>query len=222
MSGRDFGFFLVGSLAWGAFHVVWRITDRAYIPVEFIESFRLFGLKPLIESQSEFRTFYISGLKPNLPITRRTPYGTDKFGLPINNESQADRNLMIKGPYYRIFVLGGSTVMGSGSSTTIGAFLEEALNREDAPTFEVITAGNDGFHSGQELARLSLELLHYAPDMVISFDGVNDLFWSSFLDPLPAQRPSKRKVYKTDSRNRRSYKAAVFRVELARFGFLFR
>jgi hypothetical protein len=175
--------FLLEVAAWGAFYIVWRITDRAYIAEEYVDSFELFGAKTIFESQSEFRTFYISGFKPNLAITARTPYGTDKYGLPINKESQAGRDLTVDGPAYRIFVLGGSTVMGSGSSTTLGAFLEDALNRQSEKLYEVITAGFDGSHSGQALARLSLELLYFAPDMIITYDGVNDLFWSSFLDP---------------------------------------
>ncbi|MBT3171699.1 MAG: hypothetical protein HN333_09760, partial [Rhodospirillaceae bacterium] len=91
-----------------------------------------------------------------------------------------NRDLNLPSNAYRIFIYGNSTVMGNGSGRSLSAYLEAALNLDRSSEYEVVTAGGDGFNSGQELARLSLETLHYHPDMIITFDGVADAFWSSF------------------------------------------
>ena len=176
-------FFLLETAAWGTFKLVSKFTGRAYIASEYVESFQLFGQKNIFEVDDEYRQFYLKGFKPNLVIEKGSGYATDKFGLPINGTLEEHPDLSVKGTKYRIFVLGGSTVMGHGSTSTLGAYLEGALNQSDIKRFEVITAGHDGTHSGHELARLSFELLHFHPDMIITFDGVNDVFWSTFLDP---------------------------------------
>ena len=173
--------FVLEIAAWGTFHIVWRVTDRAYISEEYVESLNLFGSKTVFIFQEEYRAYYINGLKPNIKITSRTSWGTDVLGLPVNQASQVGRDLTVDGNTFRIFVFGGSTVMGTGSSTTLGAFLEDALNKEGGQSFEVITAGIDGSHSGQALTRLATETLHLWPDMVITFDGVNDQFWTSYI-----------------------------------------
>lgn len=126
------------------------------------------------------------GLRPNTEISRLTPFGTDRHGLLINNQDQAGRDLSIPSDAHRIFVFGNSTILSTGSERSLAAYLETALNAEGGEKFEVVTAGADGFNSGQELARLALETLHFHPDMIITFDGVADAFWSSFADnPAP-------------------------------------
>ncbi len=173
--------FVLEIAAWGIFHIVWRATDRAYISENYVESLQLFSSKTIFVSQSEYRAYYISSLKPNIDITSRTSWGTDGLGLPVNHTSQMGRDLKVDGTPFRIFVFGGSTVMGTGSSTTLGAFLENALNKDGGQHFEVVTAGIAGSHSGQALTRLATETLHLWPDMVITFDGVNDQFWTSYI-----------------------------------------
>lgn len=72
----------------------------------------------------------------------------------------------------RIIVVGGSAAMGTGIATneTFEAVME-GLN----PHYEVINAGVVGFLSGQELAYTVTELVDYHPQIIIAFDGWNDL-----------------------------------------------
>jgi lysophospholipase L1-like esterase len=72
----------------------------------------------------------------------------------------------------RIIVVGGSAAMGTGIATneTFEAMME-GLN----PHYEVINAGVVGFLSGQELAYTVTELVDYHPQIIIAFDGWNDL-----------------------------------------------
>ena len=76
----------------------------------------------------------------------------------------------------RIIVVGGSCAFGhslKNDNETIAALLEKQNN-----SYEVINAAVNGFHSGEELAYIVTELVDYHPDVIIAFDGWNDLFFS--------------------------------------------
>jgi hypothetical protein len=80
----------------------------------------------------------------------------------------------------RIFIFGGSTVLGSGSSGgkyTISAYLENLINGNNVfenKRVRVINAGVGGFFSFQEVVRFLDVALKYQPDMAIFFNGFND------------------------------------------------
>ena len=48
--------------------------------------------------------------------------------------------------------------------------------------YEVINAGVGGFYSGQELTYIVTELVDYHPNIIIAFDGWNDLFWDWYVE----------------------------------------
>ena len=79
---------------------------------------------------------------------------------------------------FRIFVVGGSTVYGSGSTsdnTTIPAFLQsnfEQLNLD--VKVEVINAGISGAFSADEVKRVREHILQFDPDLILVYGGVND------------------------------------------------
>ena len=62
----------------------------------------------------------------------------------------------------------GTGVKGDGE--TLQAVLEQ-LN----DSYEVINAGVPGFLSGQELTYVVTELADYEPDIIIAYNGFNDL-----------------------------------------------
>ncbi|OGP06181.1 MAG: hypothetical protein A2Z91_06350 [Deltaproteobacteria bacterium GWA2_38_16] len=79
---------------------------------------------------------------------------------------------------YRIFVLGGSTVMGVGASdmrSTIPAYLETELKKKNTKNIRVINAGVGGFKAVQEYMYFIRKLIDYEPDLIITFDGSNDV-----------------------------------------------
>lgn len=81
---------------------------------------------------------------------------------------------------YRIFVVGGSTTFGGGSTsdnTTISGFLQEKfddvnLNKQ----IEVINAGIPQADSVREVYYIKNKLLEFDPDLFIVYDGWNDSF----------------------------------------------
>lgn len=89
------------------------------------------------------------------------------------------------------FIVGGSAVFGhyaSSDSTTITGFLNTLQDE-----YFFINAGVPSWNSLQELYRLAFQILDYDPDLVIAYDGGNDialtyLFWQEGLD-FPAGTP---------------------------------
>ncbi len=81
---------------------------------------------------------------------------------------------------FRIIAVGGSTTFDgntSGDSSAWPARLEQILDSVGAPMrFEVLNAGVPGFQVLDDLVRLQTELYAYEPDLIILFQGHNDLF----------------------------------------------
>ncbi len=81
---------------------------------------------------------------------------------------------------YRIFMLGGSTMIGSGASsdeTTKPGILQKIFEADKSTMKEiqVINAAFFGANSNTELELITQKIIHYQPDLVIVFDGLNDL-----------------------------------------------
>lgn len=86
----------------------------------------------------------------------------------------------------RIFVLGGSTVFqGAPLAKTIPGQLESELLRRGFSGAKVYNFGIVSAVSGQELALLTHLLVDYAPDVVISYGGGNDMHSPNQFDPRP-------------------------------------
>jgi len=97
----------------------------------------------------------------------------DQAAVPLQKSSDA----------YRIIVLGGSTVMGEGSgvpSQNIVGMLQagvraRGLSGPGGKRIELINAGVDGYNSAQEYLYFVASLLRFKPDLVIVYDGWNDI-----------------------------------------------
>jgi len=80
---------------------------------------------------------------------------------------------------YRIFMVGGSTMFGSGESsdeTTIPGILQKIFDSNSSvQKIEVINAGMSGGNSNTELLLIYEKLISFSPDLVIVYDGWNDL-----------------------------------------------
>jgi lysophospholipase L1-like esterase len=80
---------------------------------------------------------------------------------------------------YRIFMLGGSTMFGHGATsdnTTIPGYLQNLFkNYNNDFTVEIINSGIQGADSFNELNLIETKLIDYSPDMLIIYDGWNDL-----------------------------------------------
>jgi len=82
---------------------------------------------------------------------------------------------------YRIFVLGGSTVLSpyvgynKSSVKVLGDMLNDHYKNQK---IEVINAGNDWYTSEHSLIQYLFKIKDYQPDMIIIWQGVNDVYRS--------------------------------------------
>ena len=108
--------------------------------------------------------------------------GTDRYGFNLDGKRVLDKSLSKKNSCsYRIFLLGGSTVLGKNLENLndpLSARLENALQNEFKNfqiSFEVINTGATSFFSNQELALFQNRILYsLKPDHVIVLNGTND------------------------------------------------
>jgi lysophospholipase L1-like esterase len=79
---------------------------------------------------------------------------------------------------FRILMLGGSATYGVrilNDSQTIPAQLEEKLRQRGYTQVQVINGGVFGYSTAESLIELQFRGLELSPDMVIMYEGVNDL-----------------------------------------------
>ncbi len=85
----------------------------------------------------------------------------------------------------RIFITGGSTAWGSGTSSqknTISYLLEQMLNgtvsRATGYQYEVINAAFPAWSTTQEKLLIQQRLVDFHPDLIIMLSGNNDVHWA--------------------------------------------
>jgi len=80
---------------------------------------------------------------------------------------------------YRVFMVGGSTMFGAGATsdeTTIPGILQKIFDSDNSiQKIEVINAGVSGGNSNTELKFIMEKLVRFSPDLIIIYDGWNDL-----------------------------------------------
>lgn len=95
--------------------------------------------------------------------------------LPENDKSPGE---------YRIFVLGGSTVMAG--TPPIPELLEDIFHLNGHKNVRVFNFGCMSSGSGQSLARILYEVYDLQPDLIIMYEGGNDIMDRYFFgDPRP-------------------------------------
>lgn len=120
-------------------------------------------------------------LNPNIR-TNHAKYFGDQPGHYVNPLGFRGKDFTAKKApgTFRIVCLGGSTTFGlyeTDETKTYPAQLEAELNRRySAPTFEVINAGTPGWSSAEDLINLAFRVLELEPDLIITYEGVNDVF----------------------------------------------
>jgi len=101
-----------------------------------------------------------------------------KFTMNINSDGFRGNEIDLNTDNYRIFLTGGSTAFGFGSTsdkTTISGFLQEYFDNEFGHlNVEIINAGINGADSYREILLIKEKLIEYHPDLIISYTGVND------------------------------------------------
>lgn len=123
---------------------------------------------------------------PTLEIFPNQHYNT----ININEYGFRGKSISIEKPVdvFRIFIVGGSTVFGVGSSSdnsTISGYLQELYDDSNTDfKVEVINAGIPNAYSSDELYIINNKLLKFNPDLIIVYDGWNDIYRNVELSKL--------------------------------------
>lgn len=118
--------------------------------------------------------FSSAGMEPN----------QDFETININSYGFRGKEISVDKPQnvYRIFTIGGSTMLGTGSTsdvTTITGFLQSKFDNTDLNLeVEVINAGVSGAWSQTETNYIKTKLIDFGPDLFIIYDGWNDASYS--------------------------------------------
>ncbi len=130
------------------------------------------------------------------------PVGFEGEPLHSRQEFRRASELRNTDKTFRIFLLGGSTVYGTGTTKgsvypyhpilhddeTIDFYLERMLNEAFRDKYhlpiEVVNAGVIGYQTFQNLVYINSIILNYNPDAIVTLDGQNDFFG---LDPNAKQ-----------------------------------
>ena len=129
------------------------------------------GMKRQLCVESYQLQIFNEGIDPN----------QDLETININSHGFRGQEVSLQKPEntFRIFGVGGSTMMGSGSLsdvTTITGYLQNEFNNLNLQyNVEVINAGISGAWSQTEINLIKTKLLKFNPDLFIIYDGWNDL-----------------------------------------------
>lgn len=86
---------------------------------------------------------------------------------------------------YRVFVVGGSTV-ATGQKESIPSYLQKKFNTSMPKRgVRVYNLGVISQKSSQEIVRLITDQVQFHPDLVVFYDGGNDIMDPYFADPRP-------------------------------------
>jgi hypothetical protein len=90
-----------------------------------------------------------------------------------------------KGEEYRVFMLGGSTVYNGGSGTSLPEQLESMVHENGSGQTVVYNWGVVSASSAMEISTILHRVVNYQPDLVILYDGGNDVLHPYLYDPRP-------------------------------------
>jgi len=153
-----------------------RIYEYITIPCGIFENDAFSNLKYFeIKNICYDTNTLVHGKAPLFPIVPNQY----KFTMNINSDGfRGDEINTNKNDNYRIFITGGSTAFGFGSTsdeTTIAGFLQESFDNEFKNlNVEIINAGVNGADSYREILLIKENLVEYEPDLIISYTGTND------------------------------------------------
>ena len=151
---------------------VWWVTQ---IHCEF-EQNEIFQNLEEVEKRQLCSDFYNIKTSGNELIPNQS---TDSITINDLGFRGAEFSVIKPADTYRIFMLGGSTMFGAGvtsDETTKPGILQKIFDSDNSvKKIEVINAAASAANSETEFNLITQKLVNYQPDLIIVFDGLNDL-----------------------------------------------
>lgn len=148
--------------------------------------------RPFLSSRSPIeRKFSVTAARHPQPYTMfgglKHARHLEKFMIPGGLNRMGYKGQVPKIPKttgeYRIIMLGGSTVLIGNPS--IPQLLETIFTENGHSNVKVYNFGVISSVSGQELARIVFEVSDYDPDLIVMYNGANDILSPLTGDPRP-------------------------------------
>ncbi|MDC3074126.1 SGNH/GDSL hydrolase family protein [Candidatus Pelagibacter sp.] len=180
------GLIFVGTelISWKILHEYYKkIAVDGNITLKNINKFSLFSIKEIFNQDLELSTYYSFRYKSN-HVTKgevnkiQTVYKgllDEKYNNSKNRPPLKDNNT------YDIYFFGGSTAFTKNSGESLGKFINNFLIESECSkkyNFRVITAGNSGYATINQVNRLVSDIIYLKPEHVVFFDGINDFLHS--------------------------------------------
>ena len=134
-----------------------------FVTVHFIHEKFIFG--------KQYEGYFFTNYKPY-------PYSMFKWG--DNYEDPIPKK---KKEEFRIFILGGSAV--AQGDPPFPELLEEIFHEKGYKEVKVFNFGVISSMTGQDLARILYEVVDLLPDLIVMYNGYNDLAHPFYADPRP-------------------------------------
>ena len=163
------------------------ISETEFVnAIEFLIKTGIINIKTNLDCVSEFKEVFpnesdsrikdlCNNSEPNNElITFQDNFKINSYGLrgqefPLTKSTDV----------YRIVLVGGSTMLGAGSysdETTISGILQKIFDKQESETsVEIINAGISGATTITESKLINERITDFEPDLVIMYDGWNDL-----------------------------------------------
>jgi hypothetical protein len=158
------------------------------LPKLFLSFLALVYAFYLLELFSRILIPYKTDFDRNISSNARKPYpyiqfkGDSAFNQKINYPQK--ESMPQKGDSeYRIFLLGGSTV--TGGSPPVTAIIQTNFAKAGYSDVHVYNMGVISSNANMEMARVVYEVIDYKPDLILFYNGGNDIMMPFNHDPRP-------------------------------------
>lgn len=154
----------------------------------------------LVITETYLRThnLYVKSQPYFLTIDNVQPFLQDKL-LPLNNKQNPELHIDAYGfrgdeislnkrhNTYRIFLLGGSTVLNViiPYKQSVGKLLQDKLqSKYPGKKIEVLNAGMDGYTSEHSLIQYLFYIKDFRPNLIVLWNGFNDMYYACPNNPI--------------------------------------
>jgi len=165
-----------GEIILGRIFLVVLVTSICFLAIDFVST-RFISSRSAFEEMFPVniarypKPYVMFGGKPHANVFNRLGYRGD---FPVVQKSVNE---------YRVFMLGGSTVLNGRPPLPV--LLEKEFAQNGMSNVKVYNFGVVASVSNMEIARIVFEISELHPDLIVMYNGGNDFLMPWYYDPRP-------------------------------------
>lgn len=160
----------------GSIEITIRVYEHINPICDFYNKDAFFDVDFSLQKQICQDSNYLQYEEPNILMVKPNQH-FQTININDHGFRGAEIDIQKQSDTYRIFVVGGSTAFGHGSTsdvTTIPGYLQTIFDESTTKKIEVINAGKPRATSLDESYFIRNSIKNYEPDLIIIYDGAND------------------------------------------------